>query len=697
MSLRNFSYLVLSAILFTCHSYAQTYQRQINFPNISNGSNQYQNPMSGGFNNIEHQFVDIDNDGDLDLFFLNSDGTFGLLLNTGTPPQPVLTLNDIMIEGLDFLDWFYFIDADADNDYDYFTSNGEYITYKKNSGTIFSPTFQTGIDTLKDDQGGNIQNETGSNPVLADIDADNDYDLFLGNTAGTVTYYENIGTPQIFSYKFITNSWQNIVIIGTLLKDDPLHGASSLEFTDIDSDNDLDLIWGDFFSNSLYLLNNFGNSVNPNVQLTSNIYPLNEDSVNTSGFNMPRLSDIDNDGDLDLFVSVLYDPTVPQSLMYYENQGSNTIANHEKITEDYLMTLDVGNNSHPVFVDIDADGDDDLFIGSLKNPLGSIYYFENLGTSTVPDYKLITENFSGISGDLSVTPSFGDIDGDGDYDLLVGRFDGKISFYRNIGTAFNPNFSNEGLLLDILSNPIDVGTSSVPLLLDNDGDGDLDLTIGSFNGRLSYYQNIGSALIHSFNFDPNYYTGIDVGDNSAPFLIDYDYDGDFDLFCGNRAGSIVYFNNDANNLLPVWNSHNNFITEFNFGGYSAPYFIDIENDTDIDLMFGNIKGGLYFYSNLTISDISDWKYKQIEFELLEAYPNPFNPNTKISFTNSEAGLITLKVYNTLGESVQELFSGFKQAGKHQINFDASDLSAGIYFVVMQTNKSLKTLKIVLLK
>ena len=304
--------------------------------------------MSGGFNNIEHQFVDIDNDGDYDLFYLNSDKTFGYFINSSNAVSPEFELSLDTIEGLDFLDWFYFFDADADNDYDYFTSNGEYITYKRNFGSTFSPAFQIGVDTLKDNFGVNIQNETGSNPVLSDIDDDNDYDLFLGNTAGTVTYYENVGTQQNFSYKFITNSWQNILIIGTLLRLDPLHGASSLEFADIDSDNDLDLIWGDFFGNSLYLLTNSGSSANPIVQLTSNIYPTNEDSVNTSGFNMPRLADIDNDGDLDLFVSVLYDPSVPQSLMFYENQGSNTNANHKKITEDYLNTLDVGNNSHPV-------------------------------------------------------------------------------------------------------------------------------------------------------------------------------------------------------------------------------------------------------------------------------------------------------------------------------------------------------------
>ena len=697
MSLRNFSSLVFYIIFFTFNSYAQTYQRQLNFPVFPNGSDEYRNPMSGGFNNIEHQFIDIDNDGDLDLFYLNSDKTFGYFINTGNAVSPEFELSLDIIEGLDFLDWFYFFDADADNDYDYFTSNGEYISYKKNFGTIFSPVFQIGADTLKDELGAYIPNETGSNPILADIDGDDDYDLFLGNTAGTVTYYENIGTPQNYSYQFISNIWQNIVIIGTLLKDDPLHGASSLEFTDIDSDNDLDLIWGDFFSNSLYLLTNSGSASNPIVQLASTIYPINEDSVNTSGFNMPRLADIDNDGDLDLFVSVLYDPSVSQSLMFYENQGSSTTANHKKITEDYLNTLDVGNNSHPVFVDIDSDGDKDLFIGSLKNPLGYLYYFQNNGTSSTPRFDLVTENFGEINADLSVTPTFGDIDGDNDFDLLIGTFDGKISLYRNVGTKFNPTFSFDGLLTDVSSSIIDIGTSSTPLLFDNDGDGDLDLSIGSFNGRLTYYQNIGTSLVPSFNLDLNYYLGIDVGDNSTPFLIDYDDDDDYDLFCGNRDGNIFYYNNDATNLSPVWNSKSNSITVLSFGGYSAPFFVDIENDSDIDLIFGNVKGGLYFYNNLTISDISEWKNKQIEFELLEVYPNPFNPSTKIGFSLTEAGFITLRVYNTLGEMIRELFSGYEQNGKHQLSFDASDLSAGIYFVVLQTTKSLKTIKIVFLK
>lgn len=697
MSLRDISKIILLNLLITNIGHSQLYQRSIDNPIISNGTTNYVNPFSGGYNNIEHQFVDIDNDGDEDLFYLNSDGTFGFLVNSGNPQSPQFKFLTDTIPGLEFLDWFFFIDADDDSDKDYFTSNGEYIAYKSNIGSSETPIFTLALDTLKDNLGSYIPTETGSNPTFADIDSDGDYDLFLGNTAGTITFYENIGTSQNFQFKFITNQWQNIVIIGTVLMDDPLHGASSLEFVDIDSDNDLDLLWGDFFSNSLYLLTNSGTATTPNIQLASNVFPINEDSVNTSGFNMPRTVDIDADGDLDLFVSVLYDPSVPQSLMFYENQGNQFVSDYKKITDDYLNTLDVGNNSHPFLIDIDSDGDKDLFIGSLKNPLGTIYYFNNSGTSQSPKFDLITDNFAGISSDLSVTPVFGDIDADDDFDLFVGRFDGKISYYKNVGDKFNPSFLFQGFVSDVLATAIDIGSSSVPLLFDNDDDGDLDLTIGAFNGRLVFYRNIGNAANPMFDLDATYFIGIDIGDNSTPFFTDYDSDGDHDLFCGNRDGSILYFRNDSNNIFPIWNQHSNYITQLNLGGYSAPFFIDIENDSDIDLMFGNIKGGLYLYNNLTISEVNEQDYKLIDFEVIEAYPNPFNPVTNLRFVLSEPGNISLKVFNNLGEEVKEIFSGYKNSGVHQYVFDGSQLSSGVYFVKFQTTFSVYSIKLALIK
>lgn len=697
MPLRDISKIIFFTLLITKIVYAQSYQRSIDSPVITNGFTNYVNPFSGGYNNIEHQFLDFDNDADKDLFYLNSDGTFGVLINSGSPQSPKFTLFTDTISGLFFSDWFYFIDADNDGDEDYFTSNGDYITYNSNYGSSHSPLFVMAIDTLRDNLGFYIPTETGSNPTLADIDSDGDFDLFLGNTAGTLTFYENIGTPQNFLFKFITNQWQNILIIGTVLIDDPLHGASSLEFADIDSDNDLDLIWGDFFSNSLYLITNSGTATTPNMQLVSNVFPINEDSVNTSGFNMPRTVDIDSDGDLDLFVSVLYDPSVPQSLMFYENQGNQFAADYKKITDDYLNTLDVGNNSHPFFIDIDSDGDQDIFIGSLKNPLGKIYYFQNSGSSQSPKFDLITDNFAGIGFDLSVTPAFGDIDNDEDFDLFVGRFDGKISYYKNVGDMFNPSFLLQGFVSDLFAVAIDIGSSSVPLLFDNDEDGDLDLTIGAFNGRLFFYRNIGTASNPIFNLDETFYLGIDVGDNSTPSFIDYDSDGDFDLFCGSRDGSIFYFRNDSNNIQPIWNPHQNLVTQLKFGGYSSPFFIDIESDTDIDLMFGNIKGGLYLYNNLTISDAKEKNYSLVDFIILEAFPNPFNPVSNIKINLTEPGSISLMVYNSLGEVVKEIFTGFINSGVNQFMLNGSDLSSGVYFVKLKTDDSVQSVKLALIK
>ncbi|MCL4278467.1 MAG: VCBS repeat-containing protein [Ignavibacteriaceae bacterium] len=337
------------------------------------------NNFSGGHNNLEYQFVDIDNDEDLDIFFLDSDKTFGLFENIGNKFNPEYKYLINKPNNLFFSNWFYFVDIDNDNDFDYFTGNNDQISYYQNNGSINSPSFILVQDTVWDDTGQPIYSEFGSNALFADIDNDDDLDFFSGNSAGTVKFYENIGTQTNFNFKFITNEWQNLYIVGTLAENS-LHGASSLDFIDINDDDDLDLFWGDFFSNSLYFIENQGNSISPDMQKISDVYPINSDSVNTSGFNMPRFTDIDSDGDYDLFVSVLYDPTVPQSLMFYENTGNAQSANHILRTNDFLKTLDVGNNSSPVFVDIDNDGDLDLFIGSFNNPNGSIHFLENTGT-----------------------------------------------------------------------------------------------------------------------------------------------------------------------------------------------------------------------------------------------------------------------------------------------------------------------------
>ncbi len=419
----------------------------------------------------------------MDLFYLDSDRSFGWLKNTGTAQNAEFTFSIDTIPGLEFNDWFYFVDIDNDNDYDLFTASRENtIEFLRNTGTPSSPFFVLEEDTLRESNGSPIFSESGSNPVFVDIDADGDKDFITGNSIGTLTYYENIGSSQNFNFEFITNSWQDILIIsgGSPIN---LHGASSLDFKDIDNDGDLDIFWGDFFSRSLYFIRNNGNAQNPDMEVLYNRYPQNVDSVWTSGFNMPRFVDIDDDNDLDMFVSVLYDPTIPQSLMFYRNNGSFNSPDLRKVTEDYLHTLDVGNTSTPVFVDIDNDGDLDMFLGSEKNPDGTLNYFKNIGSNNNPIFLLIDSFYFNIHNELSIAPSFGDLDGDNDYDLLIGNFNGTISLYRNIGNANQANFVFQNELKTGGDTVIDAGIYARPFLIDIDNDNDLDLVVGGFNGK----------------------------------------------------------------------------------------------------------------------------------------------------------------------------------------------------------------------
>jgi hypothetical protein len=83
--------------------------------------------------------------------------------------------------------------------------------------------------------------------------------------------------------------------------------------------------------------------------------------------------------------------------------------------------------------------------------------------------------------------------------------------------------------------------------------------------------------------------------------------------------------------------------------------------------------------------------------LYQNYPNPFNPRTKLSFVISHLSLVTLKVYDVLGNEVASLINEKKPAGEYEIDFDASDLTSGIYLYKLQTENYVETKKMILIK
>ncbi|MBK8983056.1 MAG: T9SS type A sorting domain-containing protein [Ignavibacteria bacterium] len=131
---------------------------------------------------------------------------------------------------------------------------------------------------------------------------------------------------------------------------------------------------------------------------------------------------------------------------------------------------------------------------------------------------------------------------------------------------------------------------------------------------------------------------------------------------------------------------------------AAPYFVDINNDTDADLFVGNIKGGLFFYRNDAVSSIQIVNTElPASFRLLQNYPNPFNPSTRIRFESNENSNIKLSVYDINGKETEVLYSGAVQIGTYEFNFNAADYPSGIYFCRLQSGDYIQNVKMLYLK
>ncbi|MBK9663923.1 MAG: VCBS repeat-containing protein [Nitrosomonas sp.] len=255
---------------------------------------------------------------------------------------------------------------------------------------------------------------------------------------------------------------------------------------------------------------------------------------------------------------------------------------------------DVRTAASPTFVDIDGDGDLDALSG---NGDGDILFFRNTGTVNSPVFAAAVFNPFGLTDvSYSASPSFVDIDNDGDLDAFVGEFTGSIFFSRNIGTTSNPVFAAATI------NPfglIDVGDFVSPVFVDIDNDGDLDAFVGGYQGNTLFFRNTGTASNPVFaTASTNPFGLTDVGIAASPSFVDIDGDGDLDALIGNSVGNTLFFRNNGTVSNPVFAAASTNPFGLSKVGYSAsPAFVDIDADGDLDAFVGEFSGNTRYFVN----------------------------------------------------------------------------------------------------
>ena len=673
--MRNF---LVTCLFFPVMLFAQPMEWQPQGIPVEQNGRDIPIPFAGGMYDSKPEFVDIDADGDNDVFIGDQMGKLWFFENTGTALQPEWDFISDFYDSIDVGIWSSpaFCDIDADNDFDLLIGGGyiDSLFLYRNINNIYEP-----IWSLEDTAFTNGENCALFD--LGDIDNDSDFDL-IGSNYYDIRLFNNIGDST--NYIFMLSD--TMISMSSY--------ALGISLINLDSDYDLDIVCGDNNGSIWYLRNDGTPEQYSFTVVTPGLVPAPAPDT------APTLVDIDGDDDLDMFVGTgqagIYTPF--GGIRYYENTGSPEIYNFELRTDNYF-TVDCGWKSTPRLVDIDNDGDEDLFIGYSS---GGMAFYRNTGFPEEPCFELEEWWFQQLPGGNHCSPDFNDLDGDGDFDLLVGYgFDlnGGVNYFENTGSPEEPIFTLQyPQYLSFNFNHVN------PMTCDIDNDGDYDLFIGGLYGNILFYRNEGNVSHPDFELVSENYENIDVGTDAKLCFHDIDRDGDYDLFIGFMAvyqGSpgIFFYENIGNTYAPnfvyVTDSWEDIIIH---SYYSAPYFTDIDSDNDGDLFIGSDDGGITFWRNQEFSSVNrETGTGNPTFTLLPNYPNPFNAQTVIPFTLDRTFPVRIAVYNQLGQEVVTLIDERMNPGMYQMNWDASAVSSGVYLIQLETGEFTKSQKAILVK
>ena len=531
-------------LLFGLLSYGQSNRLNFNWtagPTVNANGSSIPYPFLGGADLPQWSKVDLNLDGVEDLVAFDRQGgrwiTF--IAENGTwvgKPEYASLLPEVQ-------NWALFEDYNCDGKQDLFAYTLGGIGVWENTSTVDSVSFTWALNGsyLTTDAGSsttNLYNFSSDIPAISDLDGDGDLDILTFGQSATINWHEG-ASPCALDFKLNTTCWgrfeENLSSNDLTLNgcagvqkldfsqktSNGMHAGSSLLVLNLNGDSLQDVLIGDVSFTNLVAAYNGGHIDSAFMVSKDTLYPLLQPTA-IEYFPAAFYEDINFDSVPDLIVSPnLNGSQNTRNNWLYPNNGVVNNPTWGTLDSAFLVRdmLDIGSAAKPAFVDIDFDGDLDLVIGGkgLYTAPGTyesrMLLYKNTGINTAPaftltDTDLANAGFNNLGASLS--PTFGDLDGDFDPDMIVGTETGQLFYYENTGSFTSHSYTYRGSLQSI-----DVGNFATPALGDLDGDGDLDLLVGNELGTIAYYQNT-SAMPNAFTLVDAAWAGINTTSPQAP-------------------------------------------------------------------------------------------------------------------------------------------------------------------------------------
>lgn len=736
--------------LFTslvCQLDAQNFEQF--YPEIFRGGELLTNAGVEGIRSGQFSDIDLDGDGKQDLFIYDKAGdrvyTFLNDGDTGEISYNYAPGFESLFPPLD--EFALLVDFNGDGIEDLFTytfdldGSGVAVWRGRRDGSglfyermIFEngPFGGTTADILKFPQGGNLANVYSAItdvPGLSDVDGDGDIDVLSFEPEGlSLYYYQNMAIENGFGLdtfdlrladlcfgKFLESMFSSDVI----LSDNPdrcatgfqndnsgssRHAGSTVTIFDNNCDGNVDLLIGDLLSNRLVAL--FNSTDDKDLMVDQDgAFPSYDESVDLEVFNAAYLFDANNDGLDDMVVTpnAELDGQNFDHIWLYLNKGTACAPEYELETKNFIIdnTLSLGGGTAPTILDYNNDGLSDILVGSsgLRLPLGEIekrmYLFENVGTENVPAFDLVDEDylsFSEINDNLirRLSPDVGDLDSDGDEDIIIGTNQGLFFYLENTAGPNNPAAYADYIYpyADIF-----VGQNARPIIYDWNGDGLNDIISGESNNQMSLLVNQGTVGSPFFDAFPaaapntetlgNIFSGNDPAKrNGAPEIISTK-DG-LRFVVGFSSGKVFYYDGlDKDTFTLITDNLGD------FGGFRNPEtkFTNLDDDDNFEMILGTENGGLSFWNtDITIKKSPN----SINYELTESYslyPSIVRNQLTISFEEDVKGLFSV----VSGDG--RVLSNGPLRRTTNISIDER-LPSGLYFIHLVTSSGSKTEKFI---